>query len=208
MTAMASEPTNPGSPQPCGPRDDAAGRVHSVHLQASRGAWSVAYATSLALHLRFEENFAAAQGGAPVIPRWVNREEQDNAPAALVETVETLEEERIALNFAVLNRRGKALYPGAELSGGAAVEAEMTRELDATERADYLKKAERIAGFVNLRAPVNGAEKKQNRPRLKIRLLLRRGGGILSRPPGLGARLDFRALFGLQLFRHLVAECI
>ncbi|MEZ0226377.1 MAG: zeta toxin family protein [Alphaproteobacteria bacterium] len=96
------------------------------------------------VHLRFEENTAAAQNGAPVIPRWVNTEEQDNAPAALIETAETLES-GLAQKITVVTRAGQTLSGAA----CAAVKAEMTRELDKGERAAYADKAQRIAALSN-----------------------------------------------------------
>ena len=119
-----------------------------------------------AVHLRFEENLAAAKEGAPVIPRWVNTEEQDNAPAALVETVETIAEEKLAGKITVLDRGGRMLYPQDGVSPGGAVKSETTRELNASEKADYRQKAERIAGFVNRRAKPAGSGPKTAPPAL------------------------------------------
>ena len=96
-----------------------------------------------AVHLRFEENFAAAAKGDSVIPRWVNSEEQDNAPAALIETVETLQD-NISAKLRVVSRSGVVLL------GNAAVvtKAETQRELNDLEKNDYQSKAQAISGLL------------------------------------------------------------
>lgn len=110
-----------------------------------------------AVHLRFEKNFAAAKNGAPVIPRWVNTEEQDNAPAALVETAETLEC-GLANKIIVATRGGDTLYPGSP-SPSAAVRTEMTRELKPEEQAVYADKADKIAALMKTRSAPRPAPK-------------------------------------------------
>lgn len=122
-----------------------------------------------AVHLRFEEDFQAATQGKPVLPRWVNNTEQDEAPAALVETVETLVEDGIADELLVIDRHDKALYVqtvhAKYASAAGALKQEMHRELDAPERDDYIRKAERIATLMSQRAaqhpPAQGKKPKQ-----------------------------------------------
>jgi hypothetical protein len=105
------------------------------------------------VHLRFEENFVAAQRGKPVIPRWVNTAEQDNAPAALVETVETLADDGIPGKLSIIARDARVLYEGkASPDASKAVREEMTRELTDPEKTAYQSAAARIAAFGNLRA--------------------------------------------------------
>ncbi len=98
------------------------------------------------VHLRFEENFAAAAKGNSVIPRWVNSEEQDNAPTALMETVETLQD-GISAKLRVVARNGVTLLGNAAV----ATRGETQRELVDEEKADYQAKAQRIAGLHGLR---------------------------------------------------------
>lgn len=100
-----------------------------------------------AVHLRFEENFAAAAKGESVIPRWVNSEEQDNAPAALIETVETLQED-VTAKLRVVTRDGVTLLGNA----GVATKTETQRELTDLEKLDYQSKAERITGLLAKRS--------------------------------------------------------
>ncbi len=113
------------------------------------------------VHLRFEEDYAAAEAGRPALPRWVNNAEQDNAPAALVETVETMEEYGLAKSLKVLNRDGHTLpHPLA----GAAVRNEMGRALTEVETADYQVKASLIAKLMHART---GSPKPGQNPALK-----------------------------------------
>jgi len=101
------------------------------------------------VYLRFQENLVAAKNGDSVIPRWVNTEEQDNAPAALVETVEALEG-GLANKLAIISRNGRALT-GEKPS--IALRAEMTRELTEMEQADYQAKAQHIATLMQPAKP-------------------------------------------------------
>lgn len=110
------------------------------------------------VHLRFEENHAAAkQGQAGIIPRWVNTEEQDNAPAALVETVETLENEKLADRFVVIDRQQNVLYAMGkqpETNAGAIVRAQQQRPLREDETTVYQNKALMIAVLMQARESV------------------------------------------------------
>ncbi len=118
-----------------------------------------------AVHLRFEENFAVAQRGEPVIPRWVNTAEQDNAPAALVETVETLADKGISGKLSVITRDARVLYEGnASPDASKAVREEMTRELTDPEKTSYQSAAARIAALVNLRMKAIGPSAHQPKP--------------------------------------------
>jgi len=110
------------------------------------------------VHMRFEENYAAAKQGQDVIPRWVNREEQDNAPAALVETVETLENEKLADRMVVIDRMRNVLYAMGkmpETNAGAAVRQQQQRELRPDEITVYQNKAVVIAALMQAREQVN-----------------------------------------------------
>ncbi len=104
------------------------------------------------VHLRFEENFAAAAKGESVIPRWVNSEEQDNAPAALIETVETLQEDFPA-KLRVVARSGVTLLGNAS----AVTRQETQRELNEDEKRDYQLRAILIAGLLKQRTGGNAA---------------------------------------------------
>jgi len=126
------------------------------------------------VHLRFEENFAAAKQGQDVIPRWVNREEQDHAPAALVETVETLESENIARRMVVVDRQNNLLYSTNlhphQITASDAVKQEMRRELTAEETTVYQNKAMMISILMQAREgtmtpPENTAATQQKQPR-------------------------------------------
>lgn len=125
------------------------------------------------VHLRFEENFAAARQGQKVIPRWVNREEQDFAPAALVETVETLEEDNIAKRMVVVDRQNNMLYSSNlhahPQTASGTVKHEMRRELNAEEIIVYQNKAMMISILMQAREagrtpPANNAAPQQNPP--------------------------------------------
>jgi predicted ABC-type ATPase len=114
------------------------------------------------VHMRFEENYAAARQGQNVVPRWVNREEQDNAPAALVETVETLENEKLADRMVIIDRARKVLYAMGkmpETNAGAVVRAQQQRDLTPDEITVYQNKAVVIAALMQAReeaqAPAN-----------------------------------------------------
>lgn len=126
------------------------------------------------VHLRFEENFAAARQGQDVIPRWVNKDEQDNAPAALVETVETLEQDKIARRMVVVDRQNNLLYSTNlhphQISASDAVKQEMRRELTAEETTVYQNKAMMISILMQAREgamtpPENPAATQQKTPR-------------------------------------------
>lgn len=110
------------------------------------------------VHLRFEENYAAAkQGQEGIIPRWVNREEQDNAPAALVETVETLENEKLADRFVVIDRQQNVLYAMGktpDTNAGEAVRKQQQRDLRPDEVTVYQNKAVIIAALMQARENV------------------------------------------------------
>lgn len=56
---------------------------------------------------RFEQDLAAAKKGEPVLPRWVNTNEQHAAPVALIETARFLEMQKIPVD--VVDRQGKGL---------------------------------------------------------------------------------------------------
>src|SRR5690606_15019730 len=110
----------------------------------------------------FEENYAAARQGQNVVPRWVNREEQDNAPAALVETVETLENEKLADRMVIIDRARKVLYAMGkmpETNAGAVVRAQQQRDLTPDEFTVYQNKAVAIPARMQAReeaqAPAN-----------------------------------------------------
>jgi predicted kinase len=107
------------------------------------------------VHLRFEENFAAAKQGQDVIPRWVNKDEQDHAPAALVETVETLEEDNLARRLVVVDRQNNLLYTTNlhphQITAPEAVKQEMRRELTAEETTVYQNKAMMISLLMQAR---------------------------------------------------------
>ncbi len=107
------------------------------------------------VHLRFEENFAAAKQGQNVIPRWVNKDEQDFAPAALVETVETLEGDKLARRMVVVDRQNNLLYASnghaPETSAADAVKQEMQRPLTAEETMVYQNKAMMISILMQAR---------------------------------------------------------
>ena len=107
------------------------------------------------VHLRFEENFAAAKQGQNVTPRWVNKDEQDHAPAALVETVETLEEDQIARRLVVVDRQNNLLYATNlhphQITAADAVTQEMRRELTPEETTVYQNKAMMISILMQAR---------------------------------------------------------
>lgn len=107
------------------------------------------------VHLRFEENFAAAKQGQDAIPRWVNKDEQDYAPAALVETVETLVEDNLARRLVVVDRQNNLLYATNlhphQITPAEAVKQEMQRELSAEETTVYQNKAMMIAILMQAR---------------------------------------------------------
>lgn len=119
------------------------------------------------VHLRFEESFAAAKQGQNVIPRWVNRDEQDSAPAALVETVETLEGDELARRIAVVDRQNNLLYASSahahDATATAAVTQEMRRELTAEETTVYQNKAMMIS--ILMQAREGGMSPHDNAPR-------------------------------------------
>ncbi|MDE1152786.1 MAG: zeta toxin family protein [Micavibrio sp.] len=110
------------------------------------------------VYLRFQENLAAACKGDSVIPRWVNTEEQDNAPAALIETAEALET-GLATSLAIVSRNGRSL---AADKPSNAVRAEMTRDLSDLEQAEYLAKSRHIATLMGpaKTAPATSFKKK------------------------------------------------
>lgn len=118
------------------------------------------------VHLRFEENYAAAKQGQNIIPRWVNKDEQDHAPAALVETVETLEADKIARRLVVTDRQNNLLYTSpAGGEGGTAAEAvknEMRRELTDEEKTVYQNKAMMIS--ILMQARQGASTPNDNRP--------------------------------------------
>lgn len=107
------------------------------------------------VHLRFEENFAAAKQGRDAIPRWVNTDEQDHAPAALVETVETLEDDRIARRLVVVDRQNNLLYASnvhaPDTTASEAVRQEMRRQLTHEETTVYQNKAMMISILMQAR---------------------------------------------------------
>lgn len=107
------------------------------------------------VHLRFEENFAAAKQGQDVIPRWVNKDEQDFAPAALVETVETLEADKLARRMVVVDRQNNLLYASnvhtPETTAADAVKQEMQRTLTPEETTVYQNKAMMISILMQAR---------------------------------------------------------
>lgn len=114
------------------------------------------------VHMRFEENYAAAKQGQDVIPRWVNREEQDNAPAAMVETVETLENEKLVDRMVIIDRLQNVLYAMGkmpETNAGEVVRKQQQRELRPDEVTVYQNKAVIIAALMQAReqdnAPAN-----------------------------------------------------
>lgn len=114
------------------------------------------------VHMRFEENYAAAKQGQDVIPRWVNREEQDNAPAAMVETVETLENEKLVDRMVIIDRLQNVLYVMGkmpETNAGEVVRKQQQRELRPDEVTVYQNKAVIIAALMQAReqdnAPAN-----------------------------------------------------
>ncbi len=119
------------------------------------------------VHLRFEKDYAAAKSGAAALPRWVNSEEQANAPAALFETVETLANDRHIGSLMLINREGRVLYPAPAHAvlqdAGRIVKAELVRDLTPREIAAYQDNAETIARLMNART---GAQKPAhgNRP--------------------------------------------
>ena len=119
------------------------------------------------VHLRFEENFAAAKQGQDVIPRWVNKDEQDAAPAALVETVETLEADQTARRMVVVDRQNNLLYASnvhaPETTAADAVKQEMRRELTAEETMVYQNKAMMIS--ILMQAREGGMSPNDNAPR-------------------------------------------
>ncbi len=101
------------------------------------------------VHRRFEENLAAAQKGAPVVARWVNTTEQDNAPAALVETVETLEETGLAQFLTIIDRDQHVLYASTLHAGqtkaGDIIKSVHTRPLSVQETLNFQVYTARIA---------------------------------------------------------------
>ncbi|HEX2752757.1 MAG TPA: zeta toxin family protein [Alphaproteobacteria bacterium] len=106
------------------------------------------------VHMRFEENYAAAKQGQDVIPRWVNREEQDNAPAAMVETVETLENEKLVDRMVIIDRLQNVLYAMGkmpETNAGEVVRKQQQRELRPDEVMVYQNKAVFIAALMQAR---------------------------------------------------------
>ena len=127
------------------------------------------------VHLRFEENFAAAKQGQDVIPRWVNRDEQDHAPAALVETVETLEADKLARRIAVVDRQNNLLYASSahapDTTAAAAVTQEMRRALTDEETTVYQNKAMMISILMQARegdmSPNDNAARKTAAPQQK-----------------------------------------
>lgn len=120
------------------------------------------------VHLRFEENFVAAKAGQPVVPRWVNTTEQDNAPAALVETVETIEEGAFARSLVILDRAYHVLYAvdGSALSAGMIIKSELTRELSTEESYIFQNNADRVAALMNARTKLTDASIAQ-KPNIK-----------------------------------------
>lgn len=109
------------------------------------------------VHMRFEENYAAAKQGQDVIPRWVNREEQDNAPAAMVETVETLENEKLVDRMVIVDRLQNVLYAMGkmpETNAGEVVRKQQQRALRADEVTVYQNKAVIIAALMQARENV------------------------------------------------------
>jgi predicted kinase len=114
------------------------------------------------VHLRFEENFSAAQKGAPVLPRWVNATEQNNAPAALVETVETLENDPAIQSLTIVDRHHTVLNSlhlcAYQESNSQTVRTDLTRALTADEIALYQDTAAHIAKLMNVRTQVKAPE--------------------------------------------------
>lgn len=107
------------------------------------------------VHLRFEENLAAAQKGDPVIPRWVNATEQDNAPAALVETVATLEETGLTGHLMIIDRHYTPLYSTnlhfPQEAAEDTIKMVHTRDLTKNEVLQSQEQAERIAELTKAR---------------------------------------------------------
>ena len=112
------------------------------------------------VRLRFEEDFASAKAGKPVIPRWVNTEEQNNAPAALVETLEIIERERLASSITIIDRAMNKLYPSDQPSSDArtVIEETLLRKLSPEERVVFQNNEKRIVALVKSRtSPKNTA---------------------------------------------------
>ena len=121
--------------------------------------------------LRFIRDMAAARSGATVLPRWVNSDEQDNAPAALIETAETLCTGSLARQVTLQSRGGatvifpltgpQALHNGRRMLG--TLYEDTHRVLSAGERAFFQKNSEEIE---RLSATLNTA-KNTKKPAVK-----------------------------------------
>jgi len=85
--------------------------------------------------LRFEEDYAAVKSGKDALPRWVNTQEQDNAPNALLETTKVLETDTNLNSLKIVDRTGAQL--SALQQPSMVVKMEMKRDLSKAEQSVY-----------------------------------------------------------------------
>jgi len=85
--------------------------------------------------LRFEEDYAAAKNGKDALPRWVNTQEQDDAPSALLETTKALETDPDLNSLKIVDRTGAQL--NALQQPSTVVKTEMHRDLSKAEQDIY-----------------------------------------------------------------------
>jgi hypothetical protein len=120
-------------------------KTNSYHIDATIIAVPAVIAKQ-SVQLRFEENYAAAKAGIPAMPRWVNMAEQDNAPSAFIETVETLERLNLVNTIKVQDRDQNVLYPSLDNSQSATTisKSVLFRDLTDAEQAVFQINSSRI----------------------------------------------------------------
>jgi predicted ABC-type ATPase len=127
-------------------------KTNGYHIDATIIAIPTVIAKQ-SVQLRFEENYAAAKAGLPAMPRWVNTAEQDNAPSAFIETVETLERLNLANTIKVQDRDLNVLYPNLDHSESATTVSKsiLLRDLTDIEQAVFQINSCRIQTLMQTR---------------------------------------------------------
>lgn len=97
------------------------------------------------VRLRFETDLHAAKQGLEVLPRWVNTQEQDMAPAALIGTAEALEADKNVHSLHIVNRKGDVQKSDQKPSD--IIKAELSRPLNHTENTLFQHNTQRIGKF-------------------------------------------------------------
>lgn len=111
--------------------------------------------------LRFEKDYAAAKSGKDAVPRWVNTQEQDEAPDALLETTKVLEKDSDLNSLKLVDRTGAQL--SALQQPSEVVKAEMKRDLSKNEQSVYAAHQKRIQNLAKKRRGVTGFTRKNGK---------------------------------------------